>query len=169
MRILSVGVLFLSLASCVWAGEHTVTVLADKTPVLELTVPLEAKVSTGKEKTVIHTTNMFLHVWPVSEAKTVDEAQVRLGDVIKGDVLKFSASATNEITVAGAPARLLVGDGVEADDGDAAKADVVIFGAGNRIFIACVHGEGNDASRERDPMLKMLQTVRSPQDQRPGK
>ena len=169
MKILGIGVLFLSLVSCVWAADRTVTVLADKVPALELAVPPEAKVSAGKDKIVIHTTNMYLHVWPVTGAKTVNEAQVRLDDVIKGDVLKFSASATNEITVAGSPARLLVGDGVEADDGDAAKADVVIFGAGNRIFIACVHGEGNDASRERDPMLKMLQTVKSPQDQRPGK
>ena len=40
-----------------------------------------------KGKTVIQTTNMFLHVWLVAGAKTVDEAQGRFGDVIKGDIL----------------------------------------------------------------------------------
>lgn len=162
MRIVSIGVLFLSLVSSVWAEGRSVTVLADKVPVLELTAPSEAKIVPFKDKTVIQTTNMFLHVWPVTGAKTVDEAQGRLGDVIKGDVLKFSATATNAITVAGSPARHLIGNGVEADDGDNATADIVIFSVGNRIFIACVHGEGNDASKEREPMLKMLQNGKKP-------
>ena len=169
MRMLSIGVLFLTLAAYVSAQERTITILADKMPALELAVPSEAKVSPVKDKTVIHTTNMFLHVWPVPGAKTVNEAQVHLGDVIKDDVLRFSASATNELTVAGSPARHLMGKGVEADDGDNATADVVIFAAGNRIFIACVHGEGNDASQERGPMLKMLQTAKTPQPQSAGK
>lgn len=136
---------------------------------MELVAPADAKVVPFKEKTVIQTTNMFLHVWPVTGAKTVAEAQSRLGDVIKGDMLKFSATATNEITVAGSSARHLIGNGVEADDGDNATADIVIFSVGNRIFIACVHGEGNDVSEEREPMLKMLQTARSPQPQQAGK
>ena len=170
MRISSIGLLLLSLVSCVSAEERAITVLAgDQAPVLTLIVPVEAKVTSLKEKTVIQTTNMFLHVWPVTGAKTVDEAQIRLGDVIKGDVLKFSAATTNEITVAGSRARHLIGNGVEADDGDAATADVVIFAVGNRIFVACVHGEANDASREREPMLKILHTAQSPQDQHAGK
>ena len=162
MRMLSIGVLFLVLTSYVSAEDRTVTVLADTVPALKLTVPSGAKVTATADKTVIHTTNMFLHIWPVAGAKTVNEAQARLGDVIKGDVLKFSASATNEIAVAGSPATHLIGNGVEADDGDAATADIVIFAAGNRIFIACVHGEDNDASREREPMLKVLRTAKCP-------
>ena len=164
MRILSIGILFLAIAACVSAQERTVTILADKEPALELAVPPDAKVTPVKDKTEIHTTNMFLYVWPVPGAKTIDEAQARLAGVIKGDVLKFAASATNEITVAGSRARHLIGNGVEANDGDDATADVVIFAAGSRIFVACVHGEGNDAPNEREPMLKMLQTARSPKD-----
>jgi hypothetical protein len=137
--------------------------MADRTPVLELIAPVAAKVTPFKDKTVIQTTNMFLHVWPVPDAKTVDKVQGRLGEVIKGDVLKFSASATNAITVAGASARHLIGTGVEADDGDNATADIVIFAVGNRMFVACVHGEENAASQEREPMLKMLQTAKGPQ------
>lgn len=169
MRTFSIGILLLSLASFVSAQDRTVVVMADKMPVLELAVPADAKVVPFKDKTVIQATNIYLHVWPVMEAKTLDEAQSHLGDVIKGDVLKFVASVTNEITVAGSPARHLIGNGVEADDGDNATADVVIFAAGNRVFVACVHGEGNDASREREPMLNILRTARSPQDQHIGK
>lgn len=165
MKAMSIGVLSLSLISCGWAQERTVTVPVDQAPALELAVPAETKVSQEKDKTVIQTTNMFLYVWPVAGAKTVDEAQVRLADTIKGDVLKFAASTTNTLTVAGAPARHLIGRCVEADDGDAATADIVLFVAGPHVFIACVHGEGNDASREREPMLKVLHTAKVPQAQ----
>jgi len=168
MRTFSIGIILLSIVSYGFGADRTVTILADKTLVLKLVVPSEAEVTSIKDKTLIHTTNMFLHVWPVPGARTINEAQTRLGDVIKGDVLKFSASVTNEIMVAGLPARHLMGKGVEADDGDDATADVVIFMVGGRIFIASVHGEGNDASRERDPMLKMLQTVKNPQNSGTG-
>ena len=165
MRMIGIAVVVLSLASSVLAGERTVTVMADKTPALVLTAPAAAEVTPWKGKTVIHTTNMFLNVWLVPEAKTLNDVQARLDDVIKGDVLKFVASATNQLTVAGSPALHLSGKCVEADDGDAATADIVIFSVGNHIFVAYVHGEDNAASRERDPMLKMLQTAKSPQAQ----
>ena len=169
MKAFSIGILFLCLVSRVSAEDRTVTILADNAPVLELAAPAEAKITPMKDKTVIQTTNMFLHVWPVARAKTVDEAQARLGDVIKGDVLNFAPTATNTITVAGMPARHLIGNGLEADDGDNATADIVVFVVGQQAFVACVHGEGNDASHERGPMLKMLQTARSPQGPPAGK
>ena len=169
MKMMTIGVLFLALASYVSAGERTVTVMADSTPALALAVPAAAKVTQWKDKTLIHTTNMFLYVWPVVNVKTLNEAQARLGEVIKDEVQKFTAAATNEITVAGSPARHLIGTGVEADDGDDATADVVIFAVGGHVCIACVHGENNDASRERAPMLQMLQTANPPPRQSSGK
>ena len=169
MKTISIGVLVLSLASSVYAEDRTVTVMADKTPALELAVPAAAEVTPWKGKTVIHTTNMFLNVWLVPEAKTLSDAQARLSEVIKGDVLKFVASATNQLTVAGSPALHLSGTCVEADDGDAATADIVIFAVGTHVFVAYVHGEDNAASRERDPMLKMLHTATSPKTQPAGK
>jgi hypothetical protein len=169
VKIANIVILFLTLVSYVSAEDRTVTIMADKVPVLELVAPAAAKIVPFKDKTVIQTTNMFLHVWPVTAVKTLDEAQAGLADVIKGDVLKFSASATNAITVAGSPARHLIGKGVEADDGDNATADIVIFTVGDRVFVACVHGEGNDASEEREPMLKVLQTAKLPRTQHAGK
>jgi len=160
--LLNVSILSLIFAIPALAQERTVTVLADKTPVLELTVPRGATVTLIKDKTVIQTTNMFLHVWAVAGARTLAEARARLGVVIKDDVLKFVPTSSNVLTVAGSPALHLIGKGVEADDGDDATADFVIFSAGSRVFVACVHGEGNDASRERQPMLRMLQTAKLP-------
>ena len=138
------------------------TVSEDGAPTLTLTVPHGAKVIPAKEKTVVQTTNMFLHIWTVREAKTVKEAAPRVAEVVKGDVLNFKPSETNSLTVAGGPAALLSGPCVEADDGDPATADVVVFTVGDHAFIACVHGEHNDASREREPMMKILRTAKSP-------
>jgi len=169
MKAFIVAVVIASLAYCAVAEDRTITVLADKEPVLELTAPANAQVTLIKDKTVIETTNMFLYVWSVAGAKTLDEAQARLDDTIKVDVLKFSASVTNHITLADSPARHLIGSGLEADDQDNATADVVIFKAGNRLFIACVHGEVNEASKEREPMLKVLRTARPPPGKHIGK
>jgi len=156
------SLLVVCLASLASGQEIAVTISADNVPALVLSVPKDARVSPSKEKTVIQTTNMFLHVWPVPGAKTVADAAARVGEVIKGDVLKFAATKTNDLTLAGAPARHLIGNGAEADDGDPSTADVVIFTVGNHAFVACVHGEGNDASCEREPMLAVLRTAKSP-------
>ena len=86
----------------------------------------------------------------------------QLPDVIKSEVLKFSATTTNAISVAGQPAKHFIGRGIEADDNDPATADIVVFAAGPNVFAACVHGEGNQAGEERAPMLAVLKTAKAP-------
>ena len=162
MRSITFGVLLLCTGSVALGQETAVTVSMGDVPALVLTVPQGAKVTPLKNKTVIQTADMFLHIWPVAGVKTPAEALPRLAELIKGDVLKFNASATNTLAVAGAPALHLIGSAVEADDGDAATADVVIFAVGPRVFAACVHGEANDASKERAPMLRVLKTAKMP-------
>ena len=162
MRMVTVGLCLLGLASFALGQEKAVTILAGGGPAMVLSVPPGAKLVPMGEKTVVQTEAMLLHIWPVAGAKTTADAAARLAETIKGDVLKFNVTKTNEITVAGSPARHLIGNGVEADDGDAATADVVIFAVGPGVFIACVHGEANDASKEREPMLKVLRTAKSP-------
>ena len=142
------------------AQDTNITITAKGAPALVLTVPAAAKISTSHGMTEIHVTGLTLCLWPVDAAKSVDEGVQRIAEVIKNEVLKFSASSTNNITVAGAPAKHLVGRGTEADDGDPATADVVVFTAGDAVFAACVHGEGNQASEERAPMLAVLKTAK---------
>jgi hypothetical protein len=144
------------------AEDLKVTIASKDVPALVLTVPQTAKVTTAHGMTEIHTPNMILCVWPIPAVKSVDEGITQLPDVIKREVLKFVAATTNVITVAGAPAKHLIGRGIEADDNDPATADIVIFTTGKAVFAACVHGEGNQAGEEREPMLAVLKTAKAP-------
>jgi hypothetical protein len=79
----------------------TVTISNEGAAVLTISAPQSAKVKTEQEKTVIDTKDMELDLWVVPKAKTVAEAITGLDDVIKSEVLKFTAASTEPITVAG--------------------------------------------------------------------
>ena len=155
-----VALLFAAVAAA--EDMKTVTISNDGAAVMTISVPKAAKVTTDKEKTVLDTKDMYLDLWVVPKAKTVADAIAALDDVIKSEVLKFSAASTDEITVAEAKAKHLKGKGIEADDHDAATVDVVVFMVGKTVFVACVHGEGDAAVRAREPMLTALKTVKAP-------
>jgi hypothetical protein len=140
----------------------TVTISNEGAAVLTISAPQSAKVKTEQEKTVIDTKDMELDLWVVPKAKTVAEAITGLDDVIKSEVLKFTAASTEPITVAGAEGKHLKGKGLEADDQDPATVDVVVFTVGKTVVVACVHGEGDAAVRRRQPMLDALKTVKAP-------
>ena len=140
----------------------TVAISNEGAAVMTISAPKSAKVTTDKEKTVIDTKDMVLDLWIVPKAKTVAEAIAGLDDVIKSEVLKFNAASTEAITVAEAKGKHLKGKGIEADDQDPATVDVVVFTVGKTVFVACVHGEGETAVRQRQPMLKALKTVKAP-------
>ena len=153
----------LLIATGMWAAENVnVTIPANGSPALMLTVPATARITKEKEKIEIKTKGMDLYIWPVASAKTVDEGVAQIPKVIEHEVVKFAATTTNTITVDGAAAKHLMGHGVEADDYDPATADVVVFTTGKAVFAACVHGEGNQASVEREPMLAVLKTAKAP-------
>jgi len=161
MRIAVAGMMLAGMVSIAVAQETNVTVTEAGAPVFTITAPVAGtKFLPTPEKTTLVTTNMFLYIWSVPKATTIAEALPRVNDVIKGEVLEFKIAKTNTITVADAPALHLMGSGKEADDGDPGTDDVVVFTVGKRAFIACVHGENNDASRERQPMLDALKTVK---------
>lgn len=156
-----IACLLLAINVCM-AEDITITITTNDSPVLVLTVPQTARVTKSAGKTEIKTKDMTLCVWTIASAKTIEEGMTRVPETIKGEVLKFTAASTNAIEVAGAAAKHLAGRGVEADDGDPATVDVVVFIAGKCVFAACVHGEGNEASLERQPMLAVLKTAKAP-------
>jgi len=141
--------------------ESSYVVSSGDKPVLQLQIPGKVTVTATKEKTTLQATNMFLHIWVVTGATNVADGISHLAEVIKGEVLNFKPETTTALTVAGAPAKRLFGPGTEADDGDDGHADVVVFTAGKRVFVACVHGEKLEPA-ERQAMLAALQTVRAP-------
>lgn len=139
----------------------TVAVPNEGTAVMTIGVPRSAAVITKKDETIIDAKDMRLDLWVVPNVKTVDDAVATLSEVIKGEVLKFSVSSTESITVAETEAKHLIGKGLEADDQDPATVDVVVFRVGKAVLVGCVHGEGDAAVQERQPMLKALKTIKA--------
>ncbi len=156
----ALAVFFSALASA--EDMKTVTISNDGTAVMTISAPQSAKVTTDKDKTVIDSKEMILDLWVVPKAKTVAEAITTLDDVIKSEVLKFNPTSSEAITVADSEGKHLMGKGVEADDQDPGTADVVVFSVGKTVLVACVHGEGETAVKQRQPMLKALKTVKEP-------
>jgi hypothetical protein len=105
---------------------------------------------------------MSLHVWAVPNAKTAGDAVPRAAEIIKSEFINFKTTAAMDLEIAGAPAKHVTGSGNEADDGDPGNTEVVFFAVGDRVFAACVHGEFNDASRARAPMMAVLKTAQLP-------
>ena len=65
------------------------------------------------------------------------------------------------LTIAGTPARRMMGTGTEADDGDPGDADVIVFKTGENYFIACTHAESLQAAAQ-EWMLHIVQTAKAP-------
>jgi hypothetical protein len=158
MRLLTT-VVFMSIATLAKAEDASATLSVDGKPILALQVPPDAKVTSSNGYVNIHTSKMSLHVWAVARAKTVAKALPFTAEIIKGEFIKYAITSTEDMVVAGAPAKHIIGSGNEADDGDPGHAEVVLFVVGKHVFAACVHGEFDDASRARAPMMAMLQTA----------
>jgi hypothetical protein len=167
MRIASFVMLFVFAAVLAQAQEqiidiHAGTTSTNSSPALSLAVPKYAKVITKDNKTIVQIPKQLIcELWSVADAKTPDDAIAHVPEVIKSEFTGFKASTTNDITIAGAPAKLLLGSGNEADDGDDGHADVVIFTVGGQVFAACTHGEGASNLNERKALLALLQTAQS--------
>ena len=149
-------------AATALAEEKNVSIPVGGTPVLTLDVPKSAEVTTTKGKTVIDSKKLTMYVWVVPNAKQVADGVAHVGEVINDEFRNLAVDTTKTITVAGSDAKHLMGRGNEADDGDSGPADVVVFAAGGHVFVACVHGEGTQAARERDAMLGVLKTAKAP-------
>ena len=160
-RILA-SVFIASAAVVASAEEKSVTLTVDGKPVLALTAPAAAKVTASNGYVNVRTTNVSLHVWAVRGAKSVNDALPRVAGLIKSEFINFKTTSSTDMLIAGTPAKYVTGSGNEADDGDPGNAGVVFFVAGGRVFAGCVHGEFDDASRARAPMLALLMTARVP-------
>ena len=156
------SVFFMSWAAPASAQDKSVTLSVDGKPALALKVPAAAKVLSTNGYLRIRTTNLTLHVWAVPNAKTANDALPRTAEIIKSEFLNFKTTATMDLDIAAAPAKHVTGSGNEADDRDPGNAEVVLFVAGGHVFAGCVHGEFDDASRARAPMMAVLRTAQAP-------
>jgi hypothetical protein len=144
------------------AGEKTVIVPAGDVPGFTLTVPDASKFEASKHEALIRTKEMALVIQHLPDVAKIGDAVPRAAEIMKGEFLKFQATRTNDLSIAGAPAKELAGTGEEADDGDPGTADILFFAVGKNIYAAYVHGEHNPAEKQREPMLQVLKTVKAP-------
>jgi hypothetical protein len=129
--------------------------------VLKLTAPNDIKCVTGDGMLHFTAAKYEVECWLVPGAQTVDDAVGRVSTQISSEFKDFKPEKTAELTIAGSPAKRLVGSGHEADDGDPGDADVIIFTVGNHIFVACNHGESLDPVGQK-AMLAIVQTAQAP-------
>ncbi len=149
-------------AAAAFAETKDITIDAGGKPALKMSVPKEAEVATKGDKTTIQTKSLRIYLWHVAKAKSVAEVTPKVGDVIKSEFVKYAAESTDSLKIAGHDATHLKGKGEEADDNDPGTADVVIFTNGKEVFAACVHGEGDEAAKERPAFLKVLESAKAP-------
>jgi hypothetical protein len=129
--------------------------------VLKLTAPADFKCVAEDGSLKFDAPKFYVEYWLASGADTVDEAVQRVATQIESEFKKFKPSQTTDLTIAGSPAKRMVGDGEEADDGDPGSADVIVFKVGNHVFVACNHGEKLTPVGQ-EGMLALTQTAQAP-------
>ncbi|MEO6785236.1 MAG: hypothetical protein ABI318_03795 [Chthoniobacteraceae bacterium] len=151
---------FVLISLTAFAEDKQATITAGDAPALSLTVPKEAKVTKKGDMTKIEAKHLWIYLWHVPNAKTVADAVPRVATIIKSEFTDFTLTDSKNLKVAGNEAKHLFGKGAEADDGDPGTAEVVIFTDGKHVFAACVHGERDEAAKERPDLLNILKTVK---------
>jgi hypothetical protein len=143
-----------------FAENQEITIMARNTPALKLEIPKDAKATTKGAKTSFLLKDAWVYLWSVPTAKTVADAVPQAATIIKSEFTDFKPSDTKHLTVAGHEADHLFGKGAEADDGDPGAAEVVIFSDGQHVFVACVHGEKDEAAKRSPSMMALLKTAK---------
>ncbi|MBI1826161.1 MAG: hypothetical protein HY287_04160 [Planctomycetes bacterium] len=129
--------------------------------VLRLSVSSDTKCKSKDAALDLVSREQHIYIWMVKRAKTVADAVGRVPQEIKDEFKDFKATQTIDIKLAAAPAKYLVGLGTEADDGDPGHAEVIVFKAGDNVFLVCVHGEHAD-SFNGGWMLSVVETAQAP-------
>jgi len=159
MRISLIALALVLIGSAAFAEDKEITVSAGDAS-LKMTVPKDTEVTKKTGRTILHAKGLWIYLWEVAGAKTVADAVPQAGKIIKSEFVEFAVGETKTIEVAGHEAKHLTGKGAEADDNDPGSADVVIFTDGKHVFAACVHGEKDEAAKERPEFLKVLKSVK---------
>jgi hypothetical protein len=144
------------------ATDNTVFIMkSGGASVLKLTGPADFKCVAEDGALKFDTPKFYAEYWLAAGAHTVDEAVGRVATQIESEFKNFKPNKTTDLTIAGSPAKRMVGDGEEADDGDPGQADVIVFKVGDHVFVACDHGEKLSAAGQ-EGTLALTQTAQAP-------
>ena len=164
-KIVSVVVVALFAQMAVFAVSGTgkvLTVSADKSPVFKIEMLPGWSSKPWKYKTILIPPAKYPHIqlWCLKKGLSLAEAKKGVAELVKSEVLKFKTTKTEKIKIGGIDAFLLTGKGLEADDQDPSNAKVFLFSAGGRVFLLCIHGEGDEAAKMCGTVQKMLGTLK---------
>jgi len=102
-----------------------------------------------------------IQLWHIESVKDITTAEKDIAKIITSEVIKFKVKENKEVKIAGSVAKKLIGSGLEADDQDPSNAVIYLFTVNSKVFVLCIHGEGNEASKYADPILKILGTIKA--------
>jgi hypothetical protein len=142
--------------------EQSVTISSDNKPVLQIKTTGKTEVTPIGNKTVVHTPDMYLHIWTQPKGSTVKSTVNSVNSIIKGDFIKFTPKTIKSQKLGENIVQLIAGPGIEADDEDDGNAEVAIFKIGDRVFVTCIHGEGPVEKTEHDAMIAAIKSAQKP-------
>lgn len=102
-----------------------------------------------------------IQLWYLKDNKNIASAEKDIAEIIKSEVLNFKISKKSEIKVANKAGVILTGSGLEADDQDPSNAEVFLFEVNSKVYVLCVHGEGDEAAKHSPDVKKMLTTIKT--------
>lgn len=130
-------------------------------PALSLTLPSGWDAVQVEEKTVIHpgAKHPHIQVW-ATKAKDLAAATADVAAIVVNEVTHFVPGTSTDLTIAGAPAKQLIGSGEEADDGDPSNAEVTLFTVNGVVYVLVNHAEGDGAAKKRAELTLALSNVK---------
>ena len=147
-------------APVVQSGTMTVTIC--KTPKFSMDLLKGWTYKKSDYKYILIPPSKYPHIqlWYLKDSKDIASAEKNIDKLIESEVLKFKVSKKEELTIAGKAAVLLTGSGLEADDQDPSNAKVFLFEANSKVFVLCIHGEGDEAAKNSPIMKTMLASLK---------
>lgn len=115
----------------------------------------------GKQVVIPAQKRPHIQAWPLA-VKSVAEAEAGIAKLIASEVRDFAPAQRSDLTVAGAPARQLVGPGVEADDGDPGNVEATLFSLAGQVFVLLSHGEGTGPAERHAELAAVLASLKAP-------
>ncbi len=129
-------------------------------PAFSITLPVGWDAIQLEEKTVIHpgAKHPHIQVW-ATPATDLAAATATVGTLVFSEVTHFVATSSTPVTIAGAPAMVLIGTGEEADDNDPSNAEVTLFTVRGMVYLLVNHAEGDGAAKKHADVAAALATL----------